>query len=465
MKKIALVVLALLAVLVVYFLQYFLQDEPLTPLAKQTLDYQSASVLAEQNVFVGLAGFHAAAGSDFVRLGEEVIQQVHQGQPQEAKSLVFSGKGHAYSCAREIIENCLNEIRADAENIQTLLQENHELIQRYLKIQEMPVFSNSLVVQHLAALNVPDYTDLAKISRLLSAKAILDINNGNVVAGLNWIQKDMAFYRRIFAATDANLIDKMVSLAQIRRYAILLNLLIGEGRLHAQGKNMLPLLVSLDSPRKHFREAMWREHVDISQGVFLKMLPNSASWTQYYRDQQDQEQDFGTKLINYLFYYFFYKQNMTINLASELWDNQMKIIDATPNSRLPFDSGASGQMALQRSGCGAHEVPSLCKHLKNLVGEILVQIAQPDSVAYLLRIYDTDALLRLVRVQLEYKLTARQPGVDPVEILASLPPETFNPYTEKPFDFDAERGVLVFQPVARQDKDKQVEIRLSKPEP
>jgi hypothetical protein len=463
MKKIVLIVLGvLLLVLLVLaaLIAYIRQDEPLTPLAAQALNYQLVPVSTEQNAFVGVAGFNAPAGSDFIRAGEEIIWQANSGQvaQPDAPRLAFSVKEYNYSCARDFTENCLNEIRADAGNIQKLLKDNQELVQRYLKIHEMPVFSNSLPFVSLEKELPVNYFDIGYVSKLLSARTILDIGNGDVDEGLSWIRRDMAFYRQIYAAKDANMLDKMIAIASIRRYAILLSLLIEEDGLSGQDEILRSLLVPLDAPREHFREAAWREHVIMVQWL-PKIMKKCEDWN--YPNPLNKEQSFGVKLTGYLLQYFFYKQNMTSNLMSELFHNEMEILDATPNHRLLSDSGTIDERVLQRSGCGTGAF--LCKYLKNFTGEVLAQIAQANNVSYLLRTYDADALLRLVRAQLEYKLAAKQMDAEPTKILATLPPETFNPYTGKPFDFNAERGVIGFQPANKRDKDKRVEIRLSKP--
>ncbi|MDR1350528.1 MAG: hypothetical protein LBJ59_07105 [Zoogloeaceae bacterium] len=141
-------------------------------------------------------------------------------------------------------------------------------------------------------------------------------------------------------------------------------------------------------------------------------------------------------------------------------NHAMEIIEATPPSRLSSEN--AGQKALERAGCMNTEM-LFCKHPGNYIGEVLVLMGRPDYTDYLLRIYDADALLRLVRAQLEYKLAAKQANADSLVILARLPPETFNPYTDKPFDWDTECGVLWFKPGSDRDKDKPVEIRLPKP--
>jgi hypothetical protein len=190
--------------------------------------------------------------------------------------------------------------------------------------------------------------------------------------------------------------------------------------------------------------------------MMLNTSPNKLFERISLDDGQPAKQDYSEKLLAYFRYYFMYQHNMTANLQMELWRHEMEIIDATPLARLPSEN--IRQQVLERAGC-TDVAPVVCNHFGNYVGEVLALITPPDSVLYLFRIYDADAHLRLVRTQLEYRLAAKQANADPTKILASLPPETFNPYTGKPFDFDAERGVIGFQPAGHNDK--RVEIHLS----
>ncbi|GHT92932.1 hypothetical protein AGMMS49545_11300 [Betaproteobacteria bacterium] len=451
MKKFAWVVL-LIALGV-----YFLQDEALTPLAERALNYQPAPVPAEQNAFVGIAGFNALAGRDFLQMGGAYIRNAHLGQAnqQDEQNFDYREKEYSYSCAKELTENCLNEIRADAKNIQKLQEAEQELIQRYLKIQEMPEYSNPIFPPSVYAVGnmvLPRFDYLTYISRILSAQAILDIKNGRVSKGLNWFQKDMAFYRRVFAAKDADLIEKMIALVQLRNHAMLLSLLIEEGGLRA-------LLAPLDAPKENMLNASWREHATLLRAFYKTPLEALSV-----QDPQSQKADFSTKFSAYFLYELLYKRNMTANFSAELLGNRQNILNKTPIALLSSED--ISRKTLEQTGCtGIRMTLMNCKRLSNFIGEGLMLIDNgADAPAhYLLRAYDTDALLRLVRARLEYQLAAKDSRADPLKILAALPPETFNPYTEKPFDFDAKRGALVFQPAAKRDKDKRVEIRLFNP--
>jgi hypothetical protein len=460
MKKILLIPLALLLALVILLVSLW-RDEPLTPLAEWALHYQPAPVLADRNIFAGLLGFDAPAGSDFISAGAEVIRRLSLRQEPEANPSALDVRDFDAFCPGRIILNCLNdpdEIRANAKGIQKALRENRELTQRYLKIQDMPTFSNGISAALFGASSGYRYHGFLSVSRLLIAQAVLDIENGNVAQGLGWIQKDMALYRRILAATDANMLDKMIALAQIQQDARLLGLLMEKGKLRAHDETLRALLVPLASPKKIFRDAMWVEHVAMSRHV-SRMMATPGLEKIAGLDGYPVEQGYLARLFDTPRYYFLYKPNMTANLRAELWRHELEMIDALPPARLREGIEDIERQRLARAGC-VFEARLFCKRVKNRVGALLTLTMLPNNAAYLLRIYDVDARLRLMRARLEYGRAARGPGDDPVAILAALPPETFNPYTDLPFDWDAQRGVLGFQPASGEYEKERVEIRL-----
>lgn len=295
-------------------------------------------------------------------------------------------------------------------------------------------------------------TAINSLSRLLAAQAVFDIENGNIAKGLDGFQEDMAFYRRILAATDATLLDKMVAVRQIQSRAILLGLLLAEGRLSSQCARVRSLLAPLDSPQKIFRDAMWVEGAAGTQYLFrlpVKFDPEMSM--DFDLDGHPVElSSYPEKLLNHARYYFLYKPNMTANLRMELLEHD------SPRKK-------SGGRRMNARDARIYIEHMVCRSARNRIGEVLVLMARPDYADYLLRIHDADAHLRLARARLEYALAAKKPGDDPADIFARLPPETFSPYTERPFDWDAERSTLVFQPADPRHRDERVEIRLSRP--
>ncbi|MDR3158484.1 MAG: hypothetical protein LBU11_05640 [Zoogloeaceae bacterium] len=437
---------------------YILKDEPLSPAAEKALHYQPSPVPPERNAFVGIAGLEAPAGGDFISAGKENIRVNLVDTEGAAQKLIVPQ--YTDSCAKEITENCLVEIRADAQNIQSLLAENSELILRYLRLQAMPEFSHSFAktLRYGTMDFFPRYGNLLNLSRILSARAVLDIQNGRIEEGLGFIERDMNFYRGILASKDINLLDMMIAAATIRQHANLLMLLLQEGRLSGQTDRVRALLRPLDAPRETFTNALWRERVYMIQS-FREMSANLKKLTGTI-DLDTGETQEGT-YFDQLKFMLLFKPNMSLNLLDEIFTVEADIINALAIDALPAQRDVLWEKEIRSRVCAIPKDYSYCRHWKNYVGEVLVTIAQPDHVQYLLRIHDLDARLRLFRARLEFARAAKNaPKAEaPEAILARLGPETFNPYTGKPFERNPETGMIGFMPAADKTP-KRVEVRL-----
>ncbi|MDR3323673.1 MAG: hypothetical protein LBS89_05675, partial [Zoogloeaceae bacterium] len=252
-------------------------------------------------------------------------------------------------------------------------------------------------------------------------------------------------------------------LALIRRHVNLLSLLIQEDALRDQTARARSLLVPLDNPKARFMEVLWRER------VFMLQYMGNADL-----DELSTEFDPETpKIISggrKILYFFLFKRQMTQNLGNEIMAHTGEIIDEIPISRLSSEAESIYSQAVARAGCTISLLTCRKSGLffwKNYIGEGSALFLATDSADapnyanYLLRMHDLDARIRLVRAQLEYKLAAKKPGDTPEKILPTLGPETFNPYTDQPFEWNAEQSSIGFTPGAAGDKKSRLEIRLS----
>jgi hypothetical protein len=452
-----------------------LRDDPLTPMAEKALRYQPPSLPPAENAFVGLAGLNAPAGSDFIAVGAENIHKSNQDarlfgsnsspakearDEPDAPELAPVSR-YTYSCAKEITENCLEDIQADAPNIHEQLAQNEELIQRYLKIQAMPQFSNEAVsVMGFT----PPYGDAITLSRLLSAKAALDIQNGKIAQGLDFLEKDMRFYRRILASTEKSLVDQMIATACIQQQAILLTRLFEKDALRGQTGRARALLTPFDAPREQYIRALWLEEVSVAR--LLDNLANTRvdELIKTSTIENPGKTQKGSFLAN-LQVIFLFKRNMSLNLNHQFFENEIAIIREMPTAQIySGDMNIADEVRTQTC-----TIPSdffICNHWRNFVGEILIMIGRPNYTNYLQKIHDADAHIRLARAQLEFRQAAAQESSEsPEEILARLGPETFNPYTGQPFAWNPERKTIGFMPAAARDRKKWREVRLDFPTP
>jgi hypothetical protein len=456
-------ILGILFALPIAFYFFMLRDDPLTSAAAQALAYRPAPVPPAQNAFVAIAGFNAPAGSDFIRAGEENLRQVAQGKVPDADPhpLLFSIEKYAAACTWTDNAHCLAAIQADADNNAKLMEDNRELIARYAHIQTMPHFSNGIDFLLLADEMskgkdwlIP-YRQTAYVLGLLSDHAALIIQNGQIDEGLDFIEKDIEFQRKIFAAVDAELVDKLVALAYIRQHVVLLSLLMEQGIPAEHLHRIRPMLVPLADIGQHFREAMWSEHIQELNSL-TRMGDTIFRW---------KDHAYPERIVGQAMYEIVWKNNMTLNLSSEFWHEYMRLLgDITP-SRLSSEFPGIDERVRARV-CPMAEKYFFCNHIRNFTGEALVQIGQANWGQYLLKIHDHDAHIRLVRAQLEYHLAVNgKIEANPQQTLATLGAETFNPYTGQPFEWNAERQTLGFRPMHHEGKAKWVEVYLSPRQP
>ncbi|MDR3324176.1 MAG: hypothetical protein LBS89_08240 [Zoogloeaceae bacterium] len=460
----------------------FLYDEPLSPVSEQALHYQVPSVPPEENAFIAQMGFSAPAGSDFIRVGEERVRLLAQGiaPPPDEASLWFHGApSDLCYCTNLNAPKCLEGIRAireKAENIRQGIEENREMTERYLKIMSLPVYANVFVNDTLSApgdifFYVPENDRLSSASQFLTARALLDIQEGRIAEGLAWMAKNQTLFRKIYAAKEATFVDKLTAIRQIQMQTMLLGHLIAQNALRDQAENARALLTPLENPKEHYLEARWREHVETLNDQFYYGLANLLESDLFDRDR-DEEIGYGQKLRAYFMYYFLHKKNMSTNLKSEFLNHEIALIHETPLPRLAAERKILREKIRERVCGKAPEDSFACKHpWRNYVGEFDHRRYPTLWINhYLFEILDVDATIRLTRAQLEYQLAVKNhqgAPADVPQVLATLGPETFNPYTEQPFEWNPEKGSIGFLPAAPDDgsarlwKDKErVEARL-----
>jgi hypothetical protein len=457
-------------VLLAAMVGYILTDAPLTPMAEKALRHQPPPMPPTENAFVGIMGLNAPAGRDFILAGVEEIRRINQNfakqEPEKApqETLAFrSNDDKLYFCDQEITETCLEDIQSAAQNIHQLLEKNEVLIARYLKIQAMPKYSNEITA------DFGSNSDFMTISRLLSAHAVLEIGDGRIREGLDFFEKNMAFYRNIITSPEINFLDLMLASDQTRRHAILLALLVRKGWLSGEEADRArALLTPLPAPDAAFANARWREQVFLMKG-FSTMDQTPKEMAQM--EDLDSGEVRDGSYLQILTVTFLFKKNMSLNLQSEFHEAEMSLIRASSPAQLRDMREEGWEDEIHKRVCTVPKARFYCRHWKNFVGEILSQIALGHDIEFLLRVHDADAYLRLLRAQLEFQRAMeslqdknKDKGT-PEEILARLGPETFNPYTQKPFAWNAKRKTIGFMPGHPRDRKKRREVRLDFPAP
>ncbi|MDL2274808.1 hypothetical protein LJC22_01625 [Desulfosarcina sp. OttesenSCG-928-G10] len=439
-------ILILCIVFILILVAGSLIDEDLTPETRKALNRKLPTAPPDQNAYVGIAGFNAPETEDFLEAGKKPLARVEaelgewnaEDYPQEL-SITESYKN---SCFNPDEKACLTALENDIPRIARLLEENAELIRRYRILQDMPLYVNT---GFTTAEDIPNFMQPLRISDLLSAVAFLDIKNGNAEKGLDFIEKDMAFYKRIIAGKDVYLIDVLLAGSRIRNYALGVSRLIEAGVLDLQihGNRLRRLIEPLPDPLSHMADIFEMELAFGLRGVLGGFFPDPMFDGKVGR--------FVEKMLTPVAY----KKNMTMNRFTTVMEELIR-----QTRTMGFSPNTAPHLAEMRktNEMSIFNIPLLYRHngiffWKNYMGVASVHGGYANYTWYVAAICDTTVFMHLARAQLELALSEYQSG-DPSQVLMRLGPETFNPYTGAPFSWDADKQVLWFERAGYNDKQR-----------
>ncbi len=450
-------VFALVALLLLFWatvLWQSLRDEPLAASVREQLAYRPPQGDPRQNAYVALVGFNAPADSDILTVGQAAIEQanakaakdpdISQAPEQELfiplnapRALIFSPPSFKNPCgdlART--SDCLPAIAEQSDVIAQNLQQNAVLLERYRLMQRLPVFTHTSA----PPVDTPHYGELVSSSNLLAAAALLDIQQGRIEQGLDFFERDIAFYRTILAGENT-LISAMIARQRLLSHYHTLNLLIADPAFPAtnHAARLRALLAPFEQKDKNLHAALAFE-----QRYALTMFMRASLFDT--ADKQGFMQDTAHK-GQLLFSQLFLKKNMTANAQNASRERSLARTDALTEDSLPhllknpprpenlmFDiSALYGKYGLL--------------FWRNYFGEILVSISSTNYLEYIAAVYDMAIYARLVDAQLQLRIDALPPRDIPAR-LQQPNPVFLDPYTGRPFDWRAEDNTLSFTPLA-----------------
>lgn len=442
MKKKIMKVLAVLLVCLIVLIVGTSLDEPLSPSAAETLNFQVPKVAPEDNAYVGIAGLGYAhdTDGDLVAAGLKFLAKGYQKNPADLRQrfdasyrnpcLPMGGSDQGPAL------DCLDQIVADEPIIAEADRKNKTILEHYQAIQKMPQFVNTSVKFDDP---VPLYQTMIEASRFIGTKALLDIKQNDPAAGLEAIEADMALYKMIWQSEQVSLIDLMIAAAAIKGHFIELNKVLEDGKIDLGGQeDRLRKILDLDvDAGRMMAAALGKEKRDFL--VLFQDLPE---------DIFGSNASFKDKLKEGI-HWFLFKKNMTINRITAKMDRNIERFKNAPLLNFPDYLARLIQEddSIMNQDYEANlKFKNLFKEyglffFKNYTGEMISNVAQPMYSRYVARINDNLLYSRLLRAQLELRLAAVQPEDIP-EALDRLGPETWNPYTGRPFAWDEEKKVI-----------------------
>ena len=442
MKKKLLIIMGALILCLIVLAIGSSGDDPLDPEVQKELSFRFPEVAPEENAYVGVSGLGGIADGDVVAAGQKYLKEGPALQPDPAQDKPFDFSYKNPCLAEGSGRECLDAIVADAAAIDEAVKKNGEIIERYYVVQQMPLYVNDSV-SFMAP--VPRFHHLLDVSKLIGAKALLDIKRHGLDPALNSIEKDLDFYERICRSEHISMIELMISIAAIKNNLVELNKIIEDDQVDLGGyedrlRKMLDLdlnstqmlTVALKSERRQFIQGFDEAITEFSD----EGLSPQYKWMKP-------------------FYRLIFKRNMTLNRIASRMTETINQVQAAPLLGFP-DFYARHEMEMA-DGHSSYTAELTIKDLynayglfffKNYVGEHMANIAQPYYMRYAARANETIVYSHLLRAQLELRLMAERPD-DISEALAVLGPETWNPYTGQPFAWDREKNTIWAESVIR----------------
>lgn len=275
-------------------------DAPLNPQAQAVLEAKPEAVPDRENLFLALLAFPiqgderahergAAALAAYDTLGASAAANRTGYAEALGRMSARVETGEARLCSlgnSEGAYQCIESSRAQRAAFEPLLGSLAPLLLRYRELELYPRYADPRP-------SPPDAgTDAAalRIAQLNLSVIALAMDEGSELAGLQALARSAAIWRRVLAARDANLVDKMVASRLYAAHLLFASELIrarrgldGEGAaalesiLRPLGEAERSLVGALASEFR-LQAAMWAQVADPSSEVVRADLPNGSSW-------------------------------------------------------------------------------------------------------------------------------------------------------------------------------------------
>lgn len=324
---------------------------------------------------------------------------------------------------------CVERWLAQAAEIVALSDAHRAALDRLDTIVAQPRFQAQMLAHPDAPLTT--YGPLAGLLRLRLAEATVAMENDDSARALDILAAQAAFLRRQLAAPDASLIQKMVGTSHLRMHLTVL----GEW-LHRwpdavkDAPQLAPLLADASDAELDLRGAIRQEAGWMAATMnTLRSGRANAAFTG----------GNASSLLEQLLLPAFYKRDATLND----WATHAAALDAALSG--PHDARLAALQAQNRTFLqGAADYGDLSRALYNPAGRLLLTLAASDYGDYLLRLYDTQAVGRMVALQ----AALIRDGVGADDIAGRLVVGT--PASPQRIGYDAKAHALTWAPLGSQ---------------
>ncbi|HEY4484749.1 MAG TPA: hypothetical protein VI702_00295, partial [Nitrospiria bacterium] len=316
--------------------------------------------------------------------------------------------------------NCIQVCRIRREEIRRMLADNEALLARYRSLFRY----EGLVEEIPLTLETPllDGGPVRKAQALLLTQAALDWCEGRHERALELLRDDLRLWRGALISTRT-LFGKLSSLGSIRSdLALILMMFQDQEPPNVLIREMRNLLMPLSEAEKDMSNPI--------RGEFQERVNKAERRNDFLGSPKISNRPIPSYIRKPASWAFF-KPNATVNRLYGLYNKWLQATQIEPAS-FRIGSEIMDEYVIFREGW---------RFFYNPLGKLHVAITVPIYTSFIEHMHDTDALMRLVRLQTEIRLR----GITPEtmhEFLKSVDPRLFDPYTGKPMRWNTKSGEL-----------------------
>lgn len=420
-------------------------DMPLEPEAAALLDAKPEAVPPEENLFLALIAFPiggeepahergAAALAAYAKLPARAEGQppLSYAQALDRPEANFDETGIALCSPgnRPETYDCIRNSLAQRAAFDVLVPRIHPLLLRYRELERYPRYADPRPASVDQMPEVMAY----RVSLVNLSVIALAMGEGSIEQGAGVLARSGAIWRRVLAARDATLIDKIVASRAYAAHLMFVSEMIREwpqAREPAALTELQTLLRPLSDAERsligplagefRIQAGTWAQIADPSQPIVRKDFPESQSW----------------------WYRLMTKKNDTINRSYRELERLATIErGGCVAVRKAFDEAKARP---KEKGLGLHWY----EWFYNPIGRILQRGSNPDTLLdYLGRQCNLVALQGMVALQLELAHRGVA-GEDAGPVVESLAKQFKDPNTGSAYGHDRKAKTLSFHYVGR----------------
>jgi len=333
------------------------------------------------------------------------------------------------------VDRCIQKIRSLAPgHLQAELDKHKRLLSRYQKLIQFNAFEEQLVPGLHSPFGVASY----RMHSLYLANTTSNFIKGNRKQAFTALEMEIHF-QRLALENARSLITKMLAVAQLHKDYRLLGEFIAE----TPSEELTQYADEIAKSLQFSKESLYLDHVFRYEYGFTRSITGSDAFMAMSADPDSWSNYFFTPFVS-----LFFKRQNSYNLTAENFSEHVSA------SHLTLDQWMAQQSEMQNK---MGDMNRMQWHwVYNPIGKTLASVGAPAYSVYVGRVFDVYAMNRLVGAA--WKIKTMKGNI--AETSRQLPAEWLNPYTLKPFSWDAQDHELGFEPAGGRRSDRKFSLLL-----